>query len=199
MIWDSLHHLVLGHPIVLLTFDSYSNALLSTLILSIPFPWPNYYSRFTSNFITNFWITNFSLKIPLIILSYTSYPLHNTYSKVHHHNHREIKYTDNLFYTYCRHILLEVFYFQFSKWLPSCDKVLNLNLMTPMAQNSTLLDIKTLRESMAGGRIFTHLMGSMRDLFKRTLLLREINYFLLTTMTHKSLKTCWYLKLTSHM
>jgi len=60
--------------------------------------------------------------------------------------------------------------------------------MTPMTQNSTLLDIKTLKENMAGGRIFTHLMGSMRDLCKRTLLLREIKYFLLTPMTHKSLK-----------
>jgi len=60
--------------------------------------------------------------------------------------------------------------------------------MTPMAQNSTLLDIKTLHESMAGCRFFTHLMGSMRDSCRRTLLLREINYFLLTPMTHKSLK-----------
>jgi len=115
MIWDSLYHLVLGHPTVLLPFNSYSNALLSTLILSIPFPRPNYYSCFSSNFITNFRIPNFALKIPFIILSYISYPLQNTYSKVHHHNHREIKYTDNFFYTYCRHILLEVFYFQFSK------------------------------------------------------------------------------------
>jgi hypothetical protein len=60
--------------------------------------------------------------------------------------------------------------------------------MTPMAQNSTHLDTKTLRESMTGGRIFIHLMGSIRDLCKRTLLLREINYFLLTLMTHRSLK-----------
>jgi hypothetical protein len=57
-----------------------------------------------------------------------------------------------------------------------------------MAQNSTLLDIKTLYESMAGGRIFIHLMDSMRDSCKRTLLLREMNYFLLILMTHKSLK-----------
>ena len=60
--------------------------------------------------------------------------------------------------------------------------------MTPMAQNSTLLDIKTLYESMAEGRIFIHPMSSMRDLCKRTLLLREMNYFLLTLMTYKSLK-----------
>jgi hypothetical protein len=161
MIWESLYHLVLGHPTVILPFNSDSNALLCILVLFIPFPWPNYYRCFSFNFITNFWILNFALKIPFIILSlYTSYPLHSTYRKVHHHNHEKIKYTDNLFYTYCMHILLEAFYFQFSKWLASCDKVLNSNLMRPMVQNSTLLDIKTLYESMAGGSIFIHLMGS---------------------------------------
>lgn len=41
---------------------------------------------------------------------------------------------------------------------------------------------------MAEGRIFIHPMSSMRDLCKRTLLLREMNYFLLTLMTYKSLK-----------
>jgi hypothetical protein len=60
--------------------------------------------------------------------------------------------------------------------------------MTPMAQNSTIIDTKTCYEIMAGGRIFIHLMGNMRDLCKRPLLLREINYFLLTLMTHKSMK-----------
>jgi hypothetical protein len=49
--------------------------------------------------------------------------------------------------------------------------------MTLMAQNSTLIDAKTLYEIMAGGRIFIHLMGNMRDLCKRPLLLREISYF----------------------
>lgn len=143
MIWDSLYHLVLGHPTV---------SYLSIVIL-MPFS----VSLFCSFLFHGQTITGASLlislptsefqilllKIPFIIFSsYTSYQLHNTYSKVHHHNHKEIKYTDNLFYTYCKHILLEVFYFQFSKWLTSCDKVLNSNLMTPIVQNSTLLDIK---------------------------------------------------------
>jgi hypothetical protein len=70
------------------------------------------------------------------------------------------------------------------------EKALNLNMMIPMAQNSTLLKHTNLVQQYNTCRIVIHIMGNMRDL-KEQSSYREANLIvilLFALMTHKSVK-----------
>lgn len=57
-----LNHLALNRSICLFPLNFKFNALLSTLVPSIPFTWSTHYGRFSTNSVKNFWTATFALK-----------------------------------------------------------------------------------------------------------------------------------------